>query len=62
MATVKEEAHRLVDEQPEDATWDDVFEEVELRLIVERGLADMRAGRTIPAEEIERKYGVQREA
>ena len=60
MPTVKEEARQLVDGLPEDATWDDLWEEVELRRTIERGLADMRAGRTKPIEEIERKFGIKR--
>ena len=60
MATVKEEARELVDGLPDDATWDDLWAEVELRRTIERGLADMRAGRTKPVEEIERKYGTRR--
>lgn len=57
VATVKEEARRLVDELPDDAGWQELRVQVELREKIERGLADIAAGRTKSAEEIERKYG-----
>ncbi|MGH2609708.1 MAG: hypothetical protein ACRDHF_11570 [Tepidiformaceae bacterium] len=57
MTSVKEEARRLIDELPEDVDWTDVRLEIELREKMERGLADMAAGRVKPAAEIERKFG-----
>jgi predicted transcriptional regulator len=57
MSTVKEEARRVIDELPDDVDWRELLLELELHARVARGLADMRAGRTIPAEEIEKKYG-----
>ena len=57
MSTVKEEARRLVDDLPDDVSWREVRVQVELREKIERGLADIAAGRTKPADEIERKYG-----
>ena len=47
----KQEAHRLVDQLPSDASWDDLMYEVYVRQAVEAGLADADAGRTMSHEE-----------
>ncbi len=47
---LKQEAHRLVDQLPPDASWDDLMYEVYVRQAVEAGLADADAGRTISHE------------
>jgi hypothetical protein len=44
---VKQEARRLVDNLPENATWDDVMYEIYVRQASEAGLADSDAGRTL---------------
>ncbi len=43
---IKEEARRLIDELPEDATWSDFARLVVERLRVEEGIADLDAGIT----------------
>ena len=60
MATVmeKEEAHRLIDRMPPNATWDDLMREIYVREAIERGLADSEAGRTKDANEIRAKFGL----
>ena len=60
MSTVleKEEAHRLVDRLPANATWDDLMHEIYVRETVERGLEDSRAGRTRNVRDVRAKYGL----
>ena len=55
---IKEEAHRIVDRMPANATWDDLIHEIYLREMIERGLADSNAGRTRDVKEIREKYGL----
>jgi hypothetical protein len=55
----KDEAHELVDKMPENATWDDLIDEIYVRQVIERGLADSRAGRTTDVKEVRRKYGLE---
>jgi hypothetical protein len=61
VATVmeKEEAHRLIDRMPQNATWDDLMHEIYVREVIERGLADSQAGRTMNVREVRAKYGMQ---
>ena len=54
----KEEAHRIIDRMPPDATWDDLMREIYVREAVERGLADSKAGRVKNVNEIRLKYGL----
>jgi hypothetical protein len=55
-AMSKNEAHKLVDKMPEDATWDDLMNEIYVRQIIKKGLADSLAGRTTDVREIRAKY------
>ena len=54
----KEQAHKLVDRMPENATWDDLIYEIYVREVIERGLADSRANRTKDVKEVRAKYGL----
>ena len=57
-ALIKEEAHKLVDKMPTDSTWDDLIEEIYVRQVIEKGLADSHAGRTSEVREVRAKYGL----
>ncbi len=48
---LKQEAHRLVDQLPPDASWDDLMYEVYVRQAVEAGVADADGGRTVLQED-----------
>lgn len=54
----KDEAHELVERMADNATWDDLIDEIYVRQIIERGLADSRAGRTADVQDVRRKYGL----
>jgi len=54
---LKQQAHALVDNLPESATWDDLAYEAELRASVDRGLADSEAGRVVPIEDMMKEFG-----
>ena len=59
-ANIKEEARRLVDQLPENSTWDDLMHEIYVRQAIERGLADSEAGRTTNVEDIREKFGLSK--
>jgi len=56
--SIKEEARRLIDELPENSTWDDLMYEIYIRQAVESGLADSESGRVISVEEVRKKFGL----
>jgi predicted transcriptional regulator len=55
---VKEEARRLVENLPEDVTWDDLMYQIYVRQTVEAGLADSEAGRVIEVGEVRKRFGL----
>lgn len=56
--TLKDEARRLVDHLPDDATWDDLLYQVYVRQAVEAGLKDIKEGRVVSSEEVRRRLGL----
>jgi predicted transcriptional regulator len=52
---VKETVRSLLDRLPENCTLDDVLYHLYVLQSIERGRADVEAGRTIPHEEFERE-------
>ncbi len=48
MSTVKDAAREIVENLPDQATWDDLMYEVYARQKIEQGMADIEAGRTVP--------------
>jgi hypothetical protein len=55
---VKQEARRLIDNLPENATWDDLMYEIYVRQAIEAGLADSEARRTLDVKEVRAKFGL----
>lgn len=59
-ANVKEEARRLVERLPDDASWDALMHEIYVRQAVEAGLEDSRAGKLTSVEDVRSKFGLSR--
>jgi predicted transcriptional regulator len=57
---IKEEARRLVDQMPENSTWDDLMHTIYVRQSIEKGLADSEAGRTTPVEDVRKQFGLDK--
>ena len=55
---VKEEARRLVENLPEDVTWDDLMYQIYVRQNIEAGLADSEADRVIEVEQVRKGFGL----
>ncbi len=55
---IRQAAHRLIDQLPASATWNDVVYEIVVRQEIEKGLEDSDAGRTTPVEEVMKEFGV----
>ncbi len=58
VTNLRDEAHRLVDQLPADANWDDLLYQIYVRQSIEAGLKDCRAGRLIPVDEVRRRIGL----
>jgi predicted transcriptional regulator len=48
--TAKDVVQRVVDSQPDDCTLEEIIRELAFHRMIERGLADIDAGRTITHE------------
>ena len=55
MSTAKEELTRLIQQQPEDSSREEILRELAFHAMVERGLADADAKRIISNEEMKRR-------
>ncbi|MBS1107818.1 MAG: hypothetical protein H6Q91_3320 [Deltaproteobacteria bacterium] len=55
MSSAKDELTKLVQEQPDDSTLEEIVREIAFRLMVERGLADSDAGRVTSNDEMARR-------
>ena len=53
---IKQEAQHLVENLPEDATWDDLMYEIYVRQAIETGLKDSDEGRTLDVNEVRAKF------
>ena len=58
---IKEEARRLVEKLPDDATWDDVMHEIYVRQAIEAGIADSEVGRLTSVEDVRSKFGLSQQ-
>jgi len=56
MSGVKEAVLKLVEQLPEECTWDDVLYEIFVRQKVDAGLKDAEEGRTVPHEEVFQEF------
>jgi hypothetical protein len=54
---IKPEAHRLVDQLPDNATWDDLAYEIYVRQAIEAGVIESDAGRLLVVQEERAKFG-----
>jgi len=55
MTSAKEQMARIVQEQPDDSSYDEILRELAFARMIERGLADSQASRTISDEEMSRR-------
>lgn len=51
----KDRIRKLLDEQPDDSSYDEILRELAFHRMIERGLADADAGRTVSHEEMGRR-------
>jgi hypothetical protein len=57
---VKEEARKLVELLPEDASWDEFARRVFERRMIERSRADFAQGRYLTTDEVREKLGLRK--
>ena len=55
MSSIKEEMTRIIQEQPDDSSFDEILRELALARMIDRGLQDSDAGRTISNDDMKRQ-------
>ena len=55
MPSAKEQMVRIVQEQPDDSSYDEILRELAFARMVDRGLADSQTDRTVSDEEMSRR-------
>ncbi|MFK7956288.1 MAG: hypothetical protein AB8B96_09345 [Lysobacterales bacterium] len=55
MSTAKDELSQLIANQPDDSSQEQIIRDLAFHLMVQRGLADKRAGRTISNDEMHQR-------
>jgi len=56
MSTVKEEARKMVEQLPEQATWDDLMYEIYVRKKIDAGIKAADQGAVVSHEEVKRMF------
>jgi len=56
---VKEQMRDLIDDLPEEATWEDLMEQIYVRQSIEKGLKDSREGNTVDVTEVRKKFNLK---
>ncbi len=56
MSLAKEEARKLLDKIPDNATWDDIMYQFYVRKKVEASIAAAEAGDVVSHEEVKRRF------
>ena len=56
MLSIKDAVRELIDQLPDECTWDDVMYRIYVRQKIEAGLADSAAGRVHSNEDIRREF------
>ena len=51
---------QIIQDQPEDSSYDEILRELAFARMVDRGLADLDSGRTIRNEDMKRRIGTWR--
>lgn len=56
--SAKQQAHELIDELPDETSWQDLAYRIEVRADIESGLVDIKAGRVTAVSDIRREFGL----
>lgn len=56
IGSIRDRARKLIDILPDDATWNDLLEQVYACQSIERGLEDSRDGRTLTIDEVRAQF------
>lgn len=56
---IKEQAYKILDNLPDEATWEDLMHQIYVRQAIEAGIRDSDAGRTMEVKEVRKRFGLE---
>jgi hypothetical protein len=56
--SIKKQAHQLLENLPDSATWEDVMYRIYVRQAIEAGVKDSDQGQTVDVKEVRKKFGL----
>ena len=56
---LKHQAHSIVEDLPENSTWEDLMYTIYVRQAIETGMEDSQTGRTVDVKQVRAKYGLK---
>ena len=56
--SIKQQAHQLLDNLPESATWEDLMYRIYVRQAIEAGIKDSDQGRTLDVKDVRKKFNL----
>ncbi len=56
MATIREEAQRIIQKLPDEASWDDVMYKIYVRKKIDAGVEAADAGKLIPHDQVKQRF------
>lgn len=57
---IKQEAYKILNQLPDQATWDDLMYKIYVRQAIETGIKDSDEERTIDGKDVRKKYGLMK--
>ena len=55
MSTAKDKIKQILENQPDDSSYDEILRELAFKRMVDRGLADFQSGKVVSNEELEHR-------
>ncbi len=55
---IKDKAHKLLDNLPDSATWEDLMYRIYVLEAIEAGIKDSDQGHTVDVKEVRRRFGL----
>jgi predicted transcriptional regulator len=56
--SIKQAAHQVIDQLPDEASWKDLIYELSVMQDIEEGLADSEAGRVVDNATVRKEFGL----
>jgi len=54
--SIKEQARELIEQLPEDTSWEEILDKIRVRRAIERGLNDSAKGKTMPLNDVRGRF------